>query len=98
MSEEDPEKLAAELDAEAEDMQRRNDRLGDEVAQTREDWERKRLDPSVPGAPPPDEERSDQADQAPDSAGPEAPPPDARPAEAEAPSETAVGPPADDVD
>ena len=97
MAAEDPEKLAAELDAQAEDMQRRNDQLGDEVAQTREDWERKRRDPSVPGAPPPAEQRSDEAGQAPGSAGPEAPPTDAHPAEAQAPSETAVGPPADDA-
>jgi hypothetical protein len=48
-------KLADRLDQEAQEMDRRNEQLGDQAAQVREDWERKRADPNVPGAPSPEE-------------------------------------------
>jgi hypothetical protein len=35
-----------------EDMEERSERLEDDVDSAREDWERKKQDPSVPGAPP----------------------------------------------
>jgi hypothetical protein len=35
---------------EVDEMQDRSDRLKEEIADTREDWERKKADPSVPGA------------------------------------------------
>ena len=41
---------------ELEDMEDRADRLGDEIDDAREDWERKKGDPQVPGAPEPDDE------------------------------------------
>jgi len=44
------EERADELEAEAEDMQKRTDRLEDEIDDVRDDWERKKADPSVPGA------------------------------------------------
>jgi hypothetical protein len=35
---------------EVEEMQERADRLEEEIEHVREDWERKKADPSVPGA------------------------------------------------
>jgi hypothetical protein len=35
---------------EVEEMQERSDRLEQDIEDTREDWERKQRDPSVPGA------------------------------------------------
>jgi hypothetical protein len=52
MSGTDPEKLAEQLQTEARNLQAQSHRLGEEVSQAREDWERKRADPGVPGAPP----------------------------------------------
>jgi hypothetical protein len=36
-----------------EEMEERVERLEDEISDTRQDWERKRNDPGVPGAEPP---------------------------------------------
>jgi hypothetical protein len=47
---------AERLEREADELERRSDRLGDEIAATREDWERKRREEAVPGAPPQDGE------------------------------------------
>jgi predicted nucleic acid-binding Zn-ribbon protein len=41
---------ARDLERELEEMEERADRLGDEIESTQEDWERKKRDPSVPGA------------------------------------------------
>ena len=41
-----------EYEREADEMQERSDRLGEEIADVREDWERKKADDSVPGTPP----------------------------------------------
>jgi hypothetical protein len=47
------------------EMEERSERLEQEIEATRDDWERKRRDPSVPGAePPPDDDRRDPAIQA----------------------------------
>ena len=51
MRDSDPEQLADELEREAARLQRESDRLRGEIAEAREDWERKRADQSVPGAP-----------------------------------------------
>jgi hypothetical protein len=48
MTEHDP--RADELERELDDMQLRSDQLEHEIDETREDWERKKRDPSVPGA------------------------------------------------
>ena len=63
------EQHAERLEQEAEDLKRRSERLGDEIADTREDWERKQADGSVPGAvgeppqeselPPPEPDETD---------------------------------------
>lgn len=51
----DPQELAAAREREADEMQRRSEKLEGEVSDAREDWASKRSDESVPGAPAPDE-------------------------------------------
>jgi hypothetical protein len=53
MSESDPDALADELEQQADDMARQSERLEGETKDVAQDWERKRADASVPGAPPP---------------------------------------------
>lgn len=48
MTEKDP--RADELERELDEMEKRSERLEEEIGETREDWERKKRDPSVPGA------------------------------------------------
>jgi hypothetical protein len=60
------EQRADALEREAAEMEKRSDRLEDDIEDTRKDWERKKADPSVPGAagnpkraegdPPPEQE------------------------------------------
>jgi hypothetical protein len=50
---EDHEGLANELERESDALKRENDKLGQDIADARDDWESKRNDPSIPGAPPP---------------------------------------------
>jgi hypothetical protein len=47
---------------ELDDMQERSDRLEEEIEGVREDWERKKSDPSVPGAAG-NPERADEGQQ-----------------------------------
>jgi hypothetical protein len=54
MSEHEHERQADELEAELDDMDERVDELGGDIKDTREDWERKKGDSGVPGAPPDD--------------------------------------------
>jgi hypothetical protein len=51
---------------EVDEMEERAERLEHEIEAARGDWERKRSDPSVPGAPPPDDDE-DQRDLATES-------------------------------
>jgi phage shock protein A len=44
------ERQADELDAELDDMDERVDQLEGDIKDTREDWERKKQDSSIPGA------------------------------------------------
>jgi predicted nucleic acid-binding Zn-ribbon protein len=44
------EQHADRVEHELDDMQEQSERLGDDIAATREDWERKQRDSSVPGA------------------------------------------------
>jgi hypothetical protein len=60
MAETDPEGLAEELEEKADDMEAASDRLERETEDVAQDWERKRADASVPGAPPPSEEEQDE--------------------------------------
>jgi hypothetical protein len=41
-------------DDQLDDMEKRSERLDDEIGETRKDWESKKADPGVPGAPPDD--------------------------------------------
>jgi hypothetical protein len=49
----DPERLADKLDADADALQEKSDKLEDEITDAHRDWEAKRRDPGVPGADPP---------------------------------------------
>jgi uncharacterized protein YukE len=53
MDETDPDKLADKLEDEADELERRGDELAQRTEDVSQDWERKRSDPAVPGAPPP---------------------------------------------
>jgi hypothetical protein len=52
MPERDPDELADQREKEADQLEQRGDRLQDQVDEVRQDWERKRADQGVPGAPP----------------------------------------------
>lgn len=92
MSESDPHELADQLEHEADRLQHEGERLGEELASTREEWEHKRADPGVPGAPPLEHHDDEQRPRSP---APQAPPPEEGPSAAENAPELAVGPPAD---
>src|SRR5437899_2526554 len=93
MPQDDPQELADQLEHETDRMQSESERLGREVTSAREDWERKRADSNVPGAPPSESPQSDE-DQ-PESPAPQTPPPDEGTSAAEEASELEVGPSAD---
>jgi hypothetical protein len=62
------EEQAQELEREAEDMEHRSERVGDEIDEARREWEAKEDDPSVPGAQPdPDDEQEPRTDEEPKS-------------------------------
>jgi hypothetical protein len=50
------EERADRVERELDDMERESDELGDRIEDARKDWERKKADPSVPGADEPQEE------------------------------------------
>jgi hypothetical protein len=50
----DHEEHAERLEAEAADMQAKSDQLAEEIGDVREDWEAKKADHGVPGAPSPE--------------------------------------------
>jgi hypothetical protein len=56
MSERPPE---PEPEREVEEMEERSERLEQDIDDAREDWERKKADESVPGAPPDGDDDSD---------------------------------------
>jgi hypothetical protein len=60
---EDHEGLANELERETDALKRESDQLGQEISDARSDWESKRNDPSVPGAPAPENSGQDDADE-----------------------------------
>ena len=43
--------MTEEPEREVEEMQERASKLEDEIAEVRKDWERKKADPAIPGAP-----------------------------------------------
>ena len=74
MTEQDPHELAQALERETDDLEHQGREVKDAVKETREDWERKRRDESVPGAPPPEHDAEDPGPVAAE----EEPPPEAR--------------------
>jgi hypothetical protein len=58
MTENDP--RADDLERELDKMQERTDRLEGEIGDARDDWERKKADPGVPGAMPDDDVSDDE--------------------------------------
>jgi hypothetical protein len=70
MPERNPHELADRFEQEADRLQQESDRVGHEVASAREDWERKRADPSIPGAAP---EEVPEGERQPESPAPQAP-------------------------
>jgi hypothetical protein len=65
MSETEPGKLADHLEDEADDLEQRRDELAHRTEDAAQEWQRKRSDPNVPGAPPP---RGDEDDEPPTGA------------------------------
>jgi hypothetical protein len=61
------EKAAERMEREADDMERHSEQVGDDIAEAREDWERKQVDDKIPGAagrpreemPPPEPDETD---------------------------------------
>lgn len=52
---------ADEIDKEADDLAEQSERLGEEVADVRDDWEAKKGDASLPGAQPREDEQPSPA-------------------------------------
>ena len=48
------------LEREAAELERRSERLGDEIADVRQDWDAKKADDNVPGTPPSKDGDDDQ--------------------------------------
>jgi hypothetical protein len=44
------EDLTARAEQQADDLEERTDALGEQIDETRDDWEKKKTDPKVPGA------------------------------------------------
>jgi hypothetical protein len=57
---EDYDELADELDREADRLASHSEQLGEQIDDVRGDWERKRADGAVPGAPPRQEQPDSQ--------------------------------------
>jgi hypothetical protein len=64
--EEDPDRRADELDQQADELQERSEHLEERVMEVQREWDRKRSDPSVPGANPPAQEETDEDESAQD--------------------------------
>jgi hypothetical protein len=66
---EDHDRIAEQLDEQAKGFEQESERLGDEIDKTREEWEARRLDPGVPGAPAPDDDEGKGEDEGEDEDG-----------------------------
>lgn len=60
MTEHEHDRRADALDEQADEMEERAERLEDDIEGARKDWERRKADPSVPGAP---EDTGDEPEQ-----------------------------------
>ncbi|MEA2297291.1 MAG: hypothetical protein QOF77_227 [Solirubrobacteraceae bacterium] len=61
----DHHQLANDLERQADELEDKGDRLDRGIREARDDWERKRADPAVPGAAPPDDDALPAPDGAP---------------------------------
>lgn len=61
------ERIHERAERQADDLERRGEKLEDEIQETRQDWESKKGDEKVPGAQPehPAEERDSEEDEGP---------------------------------
>ncbi|HWE34486.1 MAG TPA: hypothetical protein VG410_13425 [Solirubrobacteraceae bacterium] len=66
MEDQEPDKLADELEHQTNRLERSADELGHEIEDVRSDWKRKRNDPNVPGAPPEQEPADEDAPSEPE--------------------------------
>jgi hypothetical protein len=98
MQQPDHEPLADQLEHEAAELQQQSEKLHGDVADVRDDWERKRREPNVPGAPEPTDPEGDEDTTAEGSPAPQAPPPEEGPAQSDTAPEGAVGPPKEQVE
>jgi len=57
VTDQDPKRLARALERETEELEGQSAELEARIEETRQDWERKRADENVPGAPPREEPR-----------------------------------------
>jgi hypothetical protein len=71
----DPDALADEVEEQTNELGRHSEELEEKVIEVRRDWERKRSDPGVPGAPEPESRGSEDAEG--ESPAKESPPEDA---------------------
>jgi len=68
MSESDHEQIADRLNEESAALERHTGELQGKIDRTKQEWERKRSDPAVPGAQPPEEAEEERGeDQTPPS-------------------------------
>jgi hypothetical protein len=64
----------SEFERQADELEERSERLGEQIAETREEWKRKQADPGVPGAQdpetglPPEANVTTSGDEPPDAA------------------------------
>ncbi len=65
MEKPDHQALAADLEQQVDDLQRHADEVGEQINETRQDWERKRSATDVPGANPPESDAGseDESDE-----------------------------------
>ena len=102
MTENDPGRLADAREREADQLEERSEQLAGEVKDVRADWHHKRADDDIAGAPPLDNDLSEDKGQAEGtqdaSPAPEAPPASEGPSQSNMASEGAAGPPNDTED
>ena len=60
----DPGELADQREREADQMEKKTDQLEGKTDDVRQDWERKRRDEGVPGAPAPEDPEADDSEPA----------------------------------
>ena len=78
MAEQDPHELSDALERETDELARESRELEGRVEETHQDWQRKRADESIPGAPPPEGDEESAGDEDSPVEAEKEPPPEAR--------------------